>query len=98
MKPLSFTALLISINLSFVVVNAKPRLFEHRHLPSEAAAEAEVLVMEKYTCSSIIAIEKLRGSGWKEEVEVRVFCLTQCACIQTKHLTTISSNNFTADH
>eukprot|EP00985_Skeletonema_marinoi_P035113 scaffold45673_cov175-Skeletonema_marinoi.AAC.1 len=67
MKPLSLAALLISINLSFV--NANPFEDEHRSLLSGGEAAAEVSVVEKYTCKSIIAIGKIRDSGGMEGVQ-----------------------------
>lgn len=69
MKPLSLAALLISISLSIVVANAKPRLFEHRPLLPGGGTAAEDSVMEKYTCSSILAIGKLHDTG-EEEADV----------------------------
>ena len=49
----------------------RPRLFERRPLLNNAEAAAKVPVVEKYTCTSVIAIDKIRYSGGKEEAKVR---------------------------
>lgn len=77
MKPLSLAALIIGINLFFVNASTleddehRPRLFERRPLLNNGRAAAEVPVVEKYTCTSVIAIDKIRYSGGKEEGQVR---------------------------
>ena len=96
MKPLSLAALLISINLSFV--NANPFEDEHRSLLSGGEAAAEVSVVEKYTCKSIIAIGKIRDSGGKGGFQVSSFSSDNLCKILTKYLTNIPPINVTADN
>ncbi len=83
MKPLSLASLIIGINLFFVNANTleddehRPRLFEHRPHLNDGEAAAEVPVVEKYTCTSVIAIDKIRYSSGNEEAQVRaLLCLT----------------------